>query len=78
MNMMFFIAKVTWYDEASHPGPATDNIAICAESFESATAQIMTYFGEDVENINLTLLNPSRPLLLIDNDTYDGLKRSEC
>ena len=76
--MMFFIAKVTWYDEASHPGPATDNIAICAESFESATAQIMTYFGEGVENINLTLLNPNRPLMLIEDDTYDGLKRSEC
>lgn len=76
--MMFFIAKVTWYDEADHCGPAIDNIAICAESFESATAQIMTYFGEGVENINLTLLNPSRPLLLIDDDTYNGLKRSEC
>ena len=76
--MMFFIANITWYDETIHPGPATDNIAICAESFESATAQIMTYFGDGVENINLTLLNPDRPLVLIDDKTYERLKRSEC
>ena len=72
---MFFVAKIIWYDD---PGPATDNIAICAESFESATAQITTYFGDGVETINLTLLNPDRPLLLIEDDTYEGLKRSEC
>ena len=76
--MMFFIAKVTWYDSTNHPGPATDNIVICANSFTSATGQIMTYFGEGVENINLTLINPDRPLVLIDDKTYEGLKRSEC
>lgn len=76
--MQFFVAKVTWYDETNHPGPATDNIAICADSFEDATYQIMEYFGEGVENINLRVLNPNRPLMLIEDDTYEGLIRSEC
>ena len=76
--MQFFVAKVTWYDETNHPGPATDNIAICADSFESATSQIMEYFGEGVENINLRVLNPNHPFMLIEDDTYEGLIRSEC
>lgn len=76
--MMFFIAKVTWYDPANHSGPATDSIAICAESHSSVASQIETYFGEGVETIEITLLNPDRPLVLIDDKTYEGLKRSEC
>ena len=75
---MFFIAKVTWYDSDNYLGPVTDNIAICAESFEDATAQIVNYFDKGVENINLTLLNSNCPPLLIDNDIYEGLKRGEC
>lgn len=76
--MMFFVAEVTWYDSSIKPGALIDHIAICAESFSCATAQIADYFGEGVENINLTLLNPDRPLLLIEDDTYEGFKRSEC
>ena len=76
--MMLFIAKVTWYDEENHPGPAIDNIVIAAESHSCAVAQIETYFGEGVETVEITLINPSRPLALIDDETYNGLKRSEC
>ena len=76
--MQFFVAKVTWYDPANHQGPATDNIAIAAESHSSVAAQIETYFGEGIETVEITLLNPDRPLVLIDDKTYEGLIRSEC
>lgn len=72
--MKLFVAKVTWYDGG---GPKHDNVVIAAESFASASDQIATLFGESLETIALTLINPDRAFAFIDEITYNGFLEAD-
>ena len=72
--MKLFVAKVVWYCEGED-GPITDHLVIAGENFADASEQLEDYYGEDIDNVHIELINHRRPLVrLPDEETYEAIK----
>lgn len=76
--MKLFVAKVIWYCDGED-GPITDHLVIAGEDFSDVMKQLEEYYGEDIDNVHLKLINPENPFVrLPDKQTYEAIKeRSE-
>ena len=73
--MKFYVAKVIWYCEGEGDGPITDYLAITGENFTDVMSQLEDYYGDDIDNIHLELINPENPFVrLPDEQTYEAIK----
>lgn len=72
--MKLYVAKVVWYCEGED-GPITDYIVVSGESFADAMDILEEYYGEDIDNVHLELINHEHPLVrLPDEATYEAIK----
>lgn len=72
--MKLYVAKVIWYCEGED-GPITDYLVIAGESFVDVMGTLEDYYGEDIDNVHLELINHERPLVrLPDEQTYEAIK----
>ena len=72
--MKLFVAKVIWYCDGEN-GPITDHLVIAGEDFSDVMKQLEEYYGEDIDNIHLELINPENPFVrLPDEQTYEAIK----
>ena len=75
--MKLYVAKVIWYCEGedSPDGSITDYLVIAGEGFVDAMEQLEDYYGNDIDNVHLELINHERPLVrLPDEQTYEAIK----
>ena len=75
--MKLYVAKVVWYcqGEDSPDGAITDHLVIAGEGFTDIMEQLEDYYGEDIDNIHLELINPENPFVrLPDEQTYEAIK----
>ena len=75
--MKLYVAKVIWYCEGedSPDGSITDYLIIAGESFTDIMEQLEDYYGEDIDNVHLKLINPEHPFVrLPDEQTYEAIK----
>ena len=77
--MKLYVAKVVWYCEGED-GPITDYLVIAGESFTDIMEQLEDYYGDDIDNVHLEIINPEHPFVrLPDEQTYEAIKEeSEC
>ena len=72
--MKLFVAKVIWYCDGED-GPQTDYLVIAGDDFTDALRQLENYYGEDIDNVHLKLINPENPFVrLPDEQTYEAIK----
>ena len=72
--MKLYVAKVVWYCEGED-GPLTDHLVVAGETFADAMDTLEDYYGEDIDNVHLELINHERPLVrLPDEQTYEAIK----
>ena len=72
--MKLFVAKVIWYCDGEN-GPITDHLVIAGEDFSDVMKQLEEYYGEDIDNVHLELINPENPFVrLPDEQTYEAIK----
>lgn len=72
--MKLFVAKVIWYCDGED-GPITDHLVIAGDSFADIMDQLEGYYGEDIDNVHLELINPENPFVrLPDEQTYEAIK----
>ena len=72
--MKLFVAKVIWYCDGED-GPITDHLVIAGDSFADIMDQLEGYYGEDIDNVHLKLINPENPFVrLPDEQTYEAIK----
>ena len=72
--MKLYVAKVVWYCEGED-GPITDYLVIAGEDFTDALRELENYYGEDIDNVHLKLINPENPFVrLPDEQTYEAIK----
>lgn len=80
--MKLYVAKVIWYCEGedSPDGSITDYLVITGESFTDVMSQLEDYYGDDIDNIHLELVNPEQGFVRLPNEqTYEAIKEeSEC
>ena len=75
--MKLFLAKVIRYckGEDSPDGSITDYLVITGESFTDVMSQLEDYYGDDIDNIHLELVNPEQGFVrLPDEQTYEAIK----
>ena len=77
--MKLYVAKVVSYCEGED-GPITDYLVIAGESFTDIMEQLEDYYGDDIDNIHLDLVNPEQGFVRLSNEqTYEAIKEeSEC
>jgi hypothetical protein len=72
--MKLYVTSVVWYCEGED-GPMTDHLVIAGEGFTDVMEQLEDYYGEDIDNVHLELINHERPLVrLPDEKTYEAIK----
>lgn len=72
--MKLYVAKVIWYCEGED-GPQTDYLVVAGESLTNIMDQLEDYYGEDIDNVHLELINHERPLVrLPDEQAYEAIK----
>lgn len=72
--MKLYVANVIWYCEGED-GPITDHLVIAGEGFTDVMEQLEDYYGEDIDNVHLELINHERPLVrLPDEQTYEAIR----
>lgn len=72
--MKLYVTSVIWYCEGED-GPITDHLVIAGEGFTDVMEQLEEYYGEDIDNVHLELINHERPLVrLPDEQTYEAIK----
>ena len=72
--MKLFVAKVVWYCDGED-GPQTDYLVVAGDDFTDALKELENYYGEDIDNIHLELINPENPFVrLPDEQTYEAIK----
>ena len=72
--MKLFVAKVVWYCDGEN-GPITDHLVIAGEDFSDVMKQLEEYYGEDIDNVHLEIINPENPFVrLPDEQTYEAIK----
>ena len=80
--MKLFVAKVIWYcnGEYSPDCSITDYLVITGESFTDVMSQLEDFYGDDIDNIHLELVNPEQGFVRLPNEqTYEAIKEeSEC
>ena len=74
--MKLYVAKVVWYCEGENDGgPITDHLVVAGEGFVDVMEQLEDYYGDDIDNVHLELINHERPLVrLPDEQTYEAIK----
>ena len=75
--MKFYVAKVIWYckGEDAPDGAITDYLAITGENFTDIMSQLEDYYGDDIDNIHLELVNPEQGFVRLPNEqTYEAIK----
>ena len=72
--MKLFVAKVIWYCDGED-GPQTDYLVIAGDSFADIMDQLEGYYGDDIDNVHLEIINPEHPFVrLSDEQTYEAIK----
>lgn len=72
--MKLYVAKVVWCCEGED-NPITDRLVITGENFTDIMSQLEDYYGEDIDNVYLEVINPERPLVrLPDEEIYEAIK----
>ena len=72
--MKLYVAKVVWYCEGED-GTITDYLVIAGESFTDIMEHLEDYYGDDIDNIHLEIINPENPFVrLPDEQTYEAIK----
>ena len=72
--MKLYVAKVVWYCEGED-GPITDYLVVAGDDFTDALREVENYYGEDMDNVHLELINHERPLVrLPDEQIYEAIK----
>lgn len=72
--MKLYVAKVMWYCEGED-SPLTDHLVIAGEGFTDVMEQLEDYYGDDIDNVHLELINHERPFVrLPDEQTYEAIK----
>ena len=72
--MKLFVAKVVWYCDGED-GPQTDYLVVAGDDFTDALRELENYYGEDMDNVHLELINHERPLVrLSDEQIYEAIK----
>ena len=72
--MKLFVAKVIWYCDGED-GPQTDYLVIAGDSFADIMDQLEGYYGDDIDNVHLEIINPENPFVrLPDEQTYEAIK----
>ena len=72
--MKLYVAKVIWYCEGED-GPQTDHLVVAGETFADVMDTLEDYYGEDIDNVHIELINHERPLVrLPDKQTYEAIK----
>lgn len=72
--MKLYVAKVVWYCEGED-GPLTDYLVVAGEDFADAMGQLVEYYGDDIDNVHLELINNENPYVrLPDEQTYEAIK----
>ena len=72
--MKLFVAKVIWYCDGED-GPQTDYLVVAGDDFTDALRELENYYGEDIDNVHLKLINPENPFVrLPDEQTYEAIK----
>lgn len=72
--MKLFVAKVIWYCEGED-GPQTDHFVVTGDDFADALSELEKYYGEDIDNVYLEVINPEHPFVrLSDEQTYEAIK----
>ena len=72
--MKLYVAKVIWYCEGED-GPITDYLVIAGESFTDIMEQLEDYYGDDIDNVHLEVINPEHPFVrLPDEQAYEAIK----
>ena len=72
--MKLFVAKVIWYCKGED-SPITDYLVVAGDDFTDALRQLENYYGEDIDNVHLELINPENPFVrLPDEQIYEAIK----
>ena len=72
--MKLFVTKVIWYCDGED-GPITDHLVIAGDSFADIMDQLEGYYGDDIDNVHLEIINPENPFVrLPDEQTYEAIK----
>lgn len=72
--MKLYATKVVWYCEGEE-GPITDHLIIAGENFADVMEQLEDYYGDDIDNVHIELINHERPLVrLPDEQTYEAIR----
>ena len=72
--MKLFVSKIIWYCDGED-GPQTDYLVVAGDDFTDALRELENYYGEDIDNVHLELINHERPLVrLPDEQTYEAIK----
>ena len=72
--MKLFVAKVIWYCDGED-GPQTDYLVVAGDDFTDALRELENYYGEDMDNVHLEVINPEHPFVhLPDEQTYEAIK----
>lgn len=72
--MKLFVAKVVWYCDGED-GPQTDYLVVAGDDFTDALKELENYYGEDMDNVHLEVINPEHPFVrLPDKQTYEAIK----
>ena len=72
--MKLFVAKIIWYCEGED-SPITDYLVVAGDDFTEALRELENYYGEDIDNIYLEVINPERPLVCLpDEEIYEAIK----
>ena len=77
--MKLYVAKVIWYCEDKE-GLITDYLVIAGEGFMDIMERLDDYYGDDIDNVHLELINNENSYVLLpDEQTYEAIKeRGEC
>ena len=70
--MQFYTARIHFYNETTEQID-TDFMALSAKSFGDAATQIEDYYGDDLEDIELSIINPDHGFIIIDEDMYKDI-----
>ena len=72
--MKLFVAKVIWYCDGEDK-PTTDHLVVTGDDFTGALSELEKYYGEDIDNVYLEVINPEHPFVrLPDEQTYETIK----
>ena len=72
--MQFYTAEVNFYD-ADLNDIETDYLAIGANGFSGAMEQITEYYGDDITEVTLKVVNYEHGFAIVSKETYETINK---